>query len=304
MMKIFHKKMKQSLTYYITLLIIKLKGLKKNFNQDPISYQKLRREDLYRPKGKFFRENISRYFQIAISEITEIKQKSASNKLLIFIHGGAFISGPGEHHWDAIKKIAQNTEYTIWMCNYPKAPEYQIPEISKNIDAIYNEALKEFNPNHIRLIGDSVGGTLLIALTQRLLANNKPIPNKLILISPVMDASMSNVDIDKLEVKDPILSKAGLISAKNMCAGDTDLKDVMISPLYGSFKKFPKTIMYLAENDITYPDQKLLVEQLKTSNVDFKWVVGKNMPHIWPLLPIMKEAKSTFTEIIEVINNK
>lgn len=293
--------MKQSLTYYITLLVIKLKGLKENFSKAPVPYQKIRKEDVYRPKGAFFKHNVSRYFQIAKSDITEIKQ---GNKLLIFIHGGAFISGPGQHHWDAIKQIVKNTDYTIWMCNYPKAPEYQIQEISKNIDAIYSEALMGFNPNHIRLLGDSVGGTLIIALTQRLIANDKPIPNKLILISPVMDASMSNVDIDKLEVKDPILSKAGLLSAKNMCAGDTDLKDVMISPLYGSFKKFPKTIMYLAENDITYPDQKLLVEQLKTSNVDFKWVVGKNMPHIWPLLPIMKEARFTLTEIIEVINNK
>ncbi len=291
--------MKQSLTYYITLLVIKLKGLKENFSKAPVPYQKIRKEDVYRPKGAFFKHNVSRYFQIAKSDITEIKQ--ASNKLLIFIHGGAFISGPGQHHWDAIKQIVKNTDYTIWMCNYPKAPEYQIQEISKNIDAIYSEALMGFNPNHIRLLGDSVGGTLIIALTQRLIANDKPIPNKLILISPVMDASMSNTDIDEFEVKDPILSKAGLLSAKKMCVGDIDLKNKMISPLYGSFEKFPETIFYLAENDITYPDQKLAVEKLTNANVNIKVIEGENMPHIWPLLPVMKEGKYALNGIIKVL---
>lgn len=296
--------MKQSLTFYLTHLVIKLKGLKKNFSQDPINYKNLRKEDVFKPKGSFFEKNVTKQFKILDSEITEIVKKNTSNKLLLFVHGGAFVFGPGQHHWDTIKEIGRKTDYTIWLCNYPKAPEYKIIEISSNIDAVYSFALKQFNPSQITLIGDSVGGTLITALTQRLIIANKQMPIKLILVSPVMDASMSNNEIDKVDKKDPVLSKVGLLSAKKMSAGNTALKDVMISPLYGSFDKFPETILYLAESDITYPDQKLAVEKFKLAKVKIKIILGENMPHIWPLLPIMKEAKLSLDEIIGILNKE
>ncbi|GAA3510800.1 alpha/beta hydrolase [Aquimarina addita] len=295
--------MKQSFTYYLALLVIKLKGLKKNFSQDPVPYKTIRKEDVYQPKGKSFKENIIKSFKISGSSITEIGQKSSSDKLLLFIHGGAFICGPGQHHWDTIKTIAKETDYIIWMCNYPKAPEHTISKISENIDSIYKTALQNYQPSQISLIGDSVGGTLITALTQRLIANKKETPNILILVSPVMDASISNPDIDKVDQKDPMLSKVGLLSAKKMCAENGNLKDVMISPLYGSFEQFPDTILFLAENDITYPDQKLMVTKLKEANIPMKLIEGKNMPHIWPFLPVMKEAKVALITIINLLNN-
>ena len=116
-----------------------------------------------------------------------------------------------------------------------------------------------------------------------------------------MDASMTNPEIEKVDLIDPMLSKAGVVCAKKMCVGTNDLKNEMISPIYGSFEKFPQTVLFLAENDITYPDQKLLVRRLINTNP--KVIIGKNMPHIWPFLPVMKESKTALKEIIGILNN-
>ncbi len=255
------------------------------------------------PKGKFFKQNQLRSFKVSDSLITEIGLNGNSEKLLIFIHGGAFISGPTQHHWDATKEIAKKTNYKIWMCDYPKAPENKITQISENIDSIYKTALKSFLPNQISFIGDSVGGTLVTSLIQRLVKKNMNLPHKIILISPVMDASMSNPEIEQIDNIDPMLSKIGVLSAKKMCVENSDLKNVMISPLYGSFEKFPQTILCLAENDITYPDQQLAVKKIIDAKINLEIIKGKNMPHIWPLLPVMKEAKQSLDEIIKIINN-
>lgn len=296
--------MKQSLTYHITLLIIKLKGLKKNFSKDPIDFKKIRKEDVHHPKGKFFKQNKIRNFKISDSLITEIGLNRNSENLLIFIHGGAFISGPAQHHWDTLKKIAQQTNYKVWMCDYPKSPENKIIKISENIDLIYKTALEGYQPNQISLIGDSVGGTLVTCLIQRLIKKNIELPNKIILVSPVMDASMSNAEIEKIDNIDPMLSKKGVLSAKKMCAESNDLKSVMISPLHGCFEKFPHTILFLAENDITYPDQKLAVQKLIEAKINLELIEGKNMPHIWPFLPVMKEAKTSLNKIIRTLNTE
>ena len=290
--------MKQSLTYYLTLLVIKLKGVKRNFSKDPIDFAKIRREDIHLPTGRFFKKYLLQKFKILDSLIVEIGSDEKAENLLIFIHGGAFISGPAKHHWDAVKEITKRSNYTIWMCNYPKAPENQITKISKNIDSVYSSALRSYSANQISIIGDSVGGTLTTALIQRLIRNKIELPAKIILVSPVMDSSMSNPEIETLEKIDPMLSKTGVLTAKKMCAGSTDLKDPIISPLHGNFERFPKTILFLAQNDIMYPDGKLAEIKMRKSNVKMKVIEGENMPHIWPFLPVMNEAKTALNEII------
>ncbi len=258
------------MTYYITLFVIKLKGVKKNFSQDPIDYKKIRKEDIYYPKNTFFKKNNLRTFKVLDTLITEISIDEKFDKLLIFIHGGAFISGPAKHHWDSIQEIAKKTNYKVWMCNYPKSPEFKITQISKNIDLIYRTALENYPSEKISLIGDSVGGTLVTSLIQRLIFNNIQLPNKIILISPVVDASMSNPEIYEIDNIDPMLSKSGVLSAKKMCTENNDLKNVMISPLYGSFEKFPNTFLFVAENDITYPDQKLLIKKFTEAKINHR----------------------------------
>ncbi len=291
--------MKYSLSYYITLFVIKLKGIKSIFRKDPIDYKKLRKEDVHKPKGVFYRDNKVRSFKISDSLITEVSQVKPSGRLLIFVHGGAFISGPAKHHWDTIKSISKQTNYTIWMCDYPKAPENRISNVSENIDQIYNSALDQYDAGLVTLIGDSVGGTLVTALIQRLVIQNIQLPHRIILVSPSMDATMSNSRIDEIDSNDPMLSKVGVISAKRMCAENNDLANAMMSPIYGSFESFPNTILFLAENDITYPDQLLVVQKLRKANINFEIFEGKGMPHIWPFLPFMKESKIALNLIID-----
>jgi acetyl esterase/lipase len=149
-------------------------------------------------------------------------------------------------------------------------------------------------------MGDSAGGTLVIALTQRLILNKEKLPSKLILISPVIDATFKNEDIMAIDKKDVMLSQIGVSSAIRMCSEHSN--DVRISPINGKFNFFPKTYLYLAEHDITFPDQLIFSSKLNLENIDNEIYIGKEMPHIWPLLPVMKEAKTALHQIIANIN--
>lgn len=294
--------MKYSLSYYLTLFVIRLKGIKKTFDTDPINYKKLRKEDVPVPRNKYFRQK-SRLttFRVSNTEVTEVCSGEESKKLILFIHGGAFVYGPVKHHWDTVEKLSRLTGYTVWMCNYPKAPENKIPEISRNIDEVYKEALQHFDSENIIFIGDSVGGTLLITLTQRLIENKIRVPNKLFLISPVIDPNFKNPKIDLIDKTDPILSKKGVLSAKLLCAVNGNLDDPLLSPIAGSVGNFPETILFIADKDITFPDQQLFIEKLNNADVPNKVFVGEGMPHIWPLLPVMKEAGEALDIMIKLL---
>ncbi|WP_338225391.1 alpha/beta hydrolase [Algoriphagus confluentis] len=294
--------MNKSFTYYLALLVIRLKGIKGLFSEDPVDYLALRKDDVLHPTKKLIKSCRISQFTLSQTRVTELQGKGPSNKLLLFLHGGAFISGPARHHWDSIEKISKYTDYTIWLCDYPKAPEHTILSINENIDLVYKAALENFKQDNIVVMGDSAGGTLAITLVQRSILSNQRLPSKIILISPVMDASLENPEIERVDKIDPMLSKKGVLSAKKMCSGGLDLKCKELSPLYGGFNGFPSTYLFLAENDITYPDQLLFCRKLRNQGVENHLNIGRGMPHIWPLLPVMKEAGEAFKDILRILD--
>ena len=108
-------------------------------------------------------------------------------------------------------------------------------------------------------------------------------PKCIFLISPVTDCSLTNPEILLKDKKDSMLSRNGVLSAKLMCARNIDLKSEVISPLYGSFKNFITTNLFIAENDIMQPAQELLVDKMIAENVNLKVYRRQEMPHISPL---------------------
>jgi acetyl esterase/lipase len=287
----------------LTFLILRVMGIKKIFSESPINYKKLRKSDQKKPPKSFYKKFTVGELTVDETKIYKIENKRENSKgLVIFIHGGAFVSGPAEHHWKAVEKIVKHSGKKVWLLDYPKAPEFTIEKICDNIDSVFEFAIQTtVLPENTILIGDSVGGNLIMSLTQRLIKKKKEIPGKLILISPVFDASLTNKDIKVIESKDPMLGIEGALSAKKLAAGPLDLTDQMISPLYGSFKGFPKTDIYIGEYDIMCPDAKIGANKMKKEEVKVQVINGEKMPHIFPLLPILPEAKIALDQIINSI---
>ena len=297
----------KSISFYMISAYIKLKRIKSIFSTAPINYLKLRKADTKAPNKRLLLNQEFKTIEIKKSLLTEIIPDSINEdgNIIFYCPGGAFVYGPTDINWKFCAKIAKETKSRSFLIDYPKAPEVQIVEINANIDAVYNYLSEQKSIKNILLIGDSVGGTLLILLVQRLLKNESEIKSKrLILISPIVDASMTNANTKERDKNDIMLSLKGILSAKQMCAGDLDLKSEIISPYYGSFKNFIPTNLFIAENDIMQPDQELLVDKMIAENINLKVYRGHGMPHIWPLLPFMKEAKDALNVIIENIKNE
>jgi acetyl esterase/lipase len=294
----------RSLTYYIVALVIWLKQTKKIFSNDPIDYKRLRKDDIKIPSKKYLFGLSLNSTQINNCLITELlPDGSTSKKVILYFHGGALVYGPTLLHWNTISRIVKDTNTKAYLVDYPKAPEHQIKEVNEAIDSIYKFILTSHSPENVILMGDSAGATLALLLIQRLLKKQHSFPRAAILISPVLDCSMGNPIISDIEPQDLMLSRKGVLSAKKMSAGNIDLHNHEISPLYGSFKGFVPVHLFAATNDIMYADTKLFVERLQEESVKVEIIVGEGMPHIWPLLPLMSEAKIALNKISEIVKS-
>lgn len=285
------------MTYYLVLFILKVKNIKKMYQQNPINIKSVRKGDVKYPKDTFFKSNNILRYKDHLNQITAITNPN-SQKLIIYIPGGAFISGPAQHHWDTIKTIYKSTHQNIWLLDYPKAPEYKIDQIQQSVLHTYKRALNQFKPNKITIIGDSAGATLALCLKNILYTQNINLPFKTIAICPVIDPTMSNPEILLVEKKDPILAVKGVLSAKKMCVNNSNLSTPLLSPKLLPLHIFSDTIFLLAQNDIMFPDAFKLTQQLKQQNINHQVIIGQGMPHIWPILPVMSESKKALKQII------
>ena len=105
---------------------------------------------------------------------------------------------------------------------------------------------------------------------------------------------MSNAPYNSKD--DPILGEVGLREIGKAWAGNLDVKDYRVSPIFGDNEGLAKTLIFAGDNEIFYKDIEKYVQNLKESGVDVRFIVGKGLFHIYPLFPI-PEAKKAFKEM-------
>ena len=125
-------------------------------------------------------------------------------------------------------------------------------------------------------------------------------PDKMILLSPWLDVSMSNPEIEDYESADPMLSAYGLIEMGKCWAGDLELTDYRISPIYGDISALRNVYLFVGTREIFYPDVTLFYSMLQEQGVSAELYIGEGMNHDYPLYPI-PEADDAIEQMCSII---
>ena len=223
-----------------------------------------------------------------------INDNSNSLITILYLHGGAYCNDLTLFHWLFLKELVKKTNVKIIVPDYHLIPFGTYQEAIDLIIPIY----KEINNKKVIIMGDSSGGGLALSILLYLRKNNIKLPNEVILISPWLDISLSNKEIGKFESSDKMLDKSGLIVAGDMWRNKLSNKDWLVSPIYGDFNGISNITTFVGTNEIFYPDVIKLYNKLDKEN---KLIIGKNMPHAYPIIPINKE--NGIDNIIDIIKS-
>lgn len=157
-------------------------------------YYKLQRKALnavnpyFRPVYKFFDHRL-------IVEGREIPvrifhpRKKKSGKVLIFFHGGGWVTGNIDTYTNICAHMANQTRNIVISVDYRLAPEYPFPAGVEDCYCVTREIFRKhhlFNcsPEDITLIGDSAGANLAAVVSLMAKNNGDFIPQKQILLYP------------------------------------------------------------------------------------------------------------------------
>lgn len=183
--------------------------------------------------------------------------------VLIYYHGGCFVSGDLETHDQQMRQLAYESQSLVIAVHYRLAPEHTYPTAHDDaLRAIHivRKHLADWggDAHRITVAGDSAGGHLALVTCLRLKEQGEWLPQRQILIYPMLDANGTSTTYAQYG-NDYIVTRDALISGYEAYFGDLPLDHPEVSPLYAeNFTGLPETYILTAEFDpLLYEDEQL-----------------------------------------------
>lgn len=240
--------------------------------------------------------------QLGDMQLFRFRFRHSQQKKILYIHGGYNVLQPSAFHWRFMDKLALSTLNEVVLPIYPKAPEFHIDDTYQAIQQVYDQLLTECSNENIVVMGDGTGGALALSFVQQLKEQGQPLPSKVYLFSPLLDATLSNENItEEIENKDVIVNKQGVKWILSEWCEHMSLDDKRVSPINGSLDNLPPIHMFGGSREIYLPDMIKLAHLLEDNQRPIHFYEYKRMVNAFPLLPI-RESHKVVKQIVNTIN--
>ncbi len=237
-------------------------------------------------------------------QVFYVNEDTFDDTLIVYIPGGGYLNNPLKYHWKLINNVTQQTNCPVVVPIYLKVPNYTCEESYRKMIEFYQDIATRDGVEHIIFMGDSSGGGMSLALAQMIRDDYPELiqPEDLFLIVPWLDVSMETEGIEEIAEVDPMLGLYGVKDIGKQWAGDKDLHDPMVSPIYGDFENLGRITLFTGTKDMLYPDIEKFDKILCEQGIEHTYVVEDNLDHPYPLFPT-PEAKDAQQLMIDMIND-
>lgn len=231
-----------------------------------------------------------KYSDIKLNDITlRIFDPNNKSKILIYIHGGGWVSGNLDTHCNICYKLAEKLNRKVISIGYRLAPEYPFPAglndcyiVTKNI--MENIEKLNIKSKDVIIMGDSAGANLAMSVSLMGLHNKTFRVGKIIMIYPTTQTDYSKKSIYKsLFYNDNkgFLTRKYLENWTNMYLPDEESKDNQYANLMKAKRLFglPKTLIITGTNDPLHDEGIAFVKKLRRHLVCVRNYDLKNATH-------------------------
>jgi len=239
-----------------------------------------------------------------IDLISVCNHQAGEDQVIFFIHGGAFAAGLDDRYMTFASVLSQKTGDCVLLPNFGLLPSDHFPVALNQIERAYEWLLQNRTPDSVVLGGDSSGADLSGALVFLLEQKHIPLPAAQFLISPIVDLTLTNPIYRTRASTSPLVSPRMMREAVKAYVnnGSQDLKDPLLSPLYGDFHSYPPTIIEVGSQELAIGDAMNLYTKITEAGGKARLDVWKGLWHAFPLITNLPEANESLNMIAEYIN--
>ncbi len=221
------------------------------------------------------------------------------DRLLVHVHGGAYVFFSGIAGTSEAALVAHYSKTPVLSVDYHMPPDHPFPATLDDTVAVWKEVIKDHKPSNTALFGTSAGGGLTMATVLKLKELGLPLPGALFIGSPASDLTKSgDTCFTNDHVDNQIVSCDGAIAAAlKLYAGDADMKDPLLSPIYGDLHGFPPSLLFSGTRDLLLSNTVRAHRKLRQSGVDAELDVFEGQSHGQYFTYPSPEADDAFGEI-------
>lgn len=227
-------------------------------------------------------------------------------RVLINLHGGAFLWGAGSGGLVESIPIASLGRIKVITVDYRQGPEHVFPAASEDVATVYRALLKTYPARNIGIYGCSAGGFLTAESVAWFISKKLPLPGAI----GTFCGSLTELDGDSAWVApvlngDPaprtILKLADLPYFKGAKATDP-LVFPANSP--AMLAKFPPTLLITGSRDFTMSSVIQSQRLLTDAGVDAELHVWDGMWHSFFSDPEMPESREAYNVMVHFFDSK
>ena len=222
-----------------------------------------------------------------------------SNKTLIYLHGGGWVSGSLNTHSNICYKLSKELNTCVIALYYLLAPENKFPSALNEIDLICQEIFKKYN--NISIMGDSAGANLAFAVA---IKNKKLKFKEVILAYPATQTDYTSNTKYKSVLKNSgktFLTKESLRDYLSMyLRNDKDYKNPYVNLLKNNWLfGFPKTTIITGTLDPLHDEGVALKEKLERFLVPVRHLDIEGAPHAFLTNNIFHQYRNLTIEFLK-----
>jgi acetyl esterase/lipase len=222
------------------------------------------------------------------------------DRLLVHVHGGGYVFGPGESGTAEGVMMAGHTRTKVISIDYRMPPDFPYPAALDDAMAVWKEIVKTTDPKKTAIFGTSTGGGMTLAMVLRARQEGLPLPAAIAPGTPWSDLTKTGDSYYTNEMLDNVLvtNDGWLGDAAKLYANGADLKNPMLSPIYGDFNGFPPAILTTGTRDLFLSNTVRTQRKLRAAGVVAELIVLEGLSHAQYLFdPAMPESKEHFGEV-------
>ncbi|MCO8072948.1 alpha/beta hydrolase [Acinetobacter lwoffii] len=243
-----------------------------------------------------------RSLRLAGLHAEEIKPQQESTQLIFHIHGGAFYLGSLNTHRAFMTQIAARTQMQVLHVDYPLSPESAYPEALEALFDVYNLLLDQgVQAKDIILSGDSCGANLALALALKIQQESLPQVSGLILLSPLLDLTLTSESLRYNQKHDALLSLETVQTGiEYYVPRSIDRGDPEVSPFFADLTGLPPIHIQVGSKEILLDDASRFKEKAEQAGVEVEFKLYTGMWHNFQMFSAwFDEAKQALTDLAE-----
>ncbi len=222
------------------------------------------------------------------------------NKVLVHVHGGCYVLSPGESGTSEAIIMAGLGHFKVISVDYRMPPEAYFPAALDDAMTVYRAVLKGADPKNVAVFGTSAGGALVLEMMLRAKERGDPLPGAIAPGTPMSDVTKTGDTFYTNEMVDSVLvSRDGFCDAAAVVyAHGHDLKDPLLSPVYGDMRGFPPAILTTGTRDLLLSNTVRVHRKLREAGVEAELEVFEGQSHAqYQFDDRVPETKEAFGEI-------